>query len=153
MTNCLQIKSGKSSGWGGSLIAGIDDFLIEEGGRLGEVYGYKLDGFYTTEDFTWDNGWKLKEGRVNPTESGMKVNNFGPGSPKLKANADGKIEKERLGNTIPKITGGFGINARYKSFDLSAFFNYSIGKQNYQRIPNLLPDSIVKHKKRLESEQ
>lgn len=122
-------KIWQSSGWGGSLIAGIDDFLIEEGGRLGEVYGYKLDGFYTTEDFTWDNGWKLKEGRVNPTESGMKVNNFGPGSPKLKANADGKIEKERLGNTIPKITGGFGINARYKSFDLSAFFNYSLGNK------------------------
>ena len=52
-----------------------------------------------------------------------------PGSPKLKANADGKIEKEHLGNTIPKITGGFGINARYKSFDLSAFFNYSLGNK------------------------
>ena len=40
----------QSSNWGGKP-AGQNDFFIEEGGRLGEVYGYELDGFYTTDDF------------------------------------------------------------------------------------------------------
>ena len=41
----------QSSNWGGKP-AGQNDFFIEEGGRLGEVYGYELDGFYTTDDFS-----------------------------------------------------------------------------------------------------
>ena len=73
----------QSSNWGGKP-AGQNDFFIEEGGRLGEVYGYELDGFYTTDDFSWD---------------------------------------------VPTVTGGFGINMRYKNFDLSAFFNYSLGNK------------------------
>lgn len=44
----------QSSSWAGTAAAGIEDFLVEEGGRLGEVYGYKTDGFYTADDFTFD---------------------------------------------------------------------------------------------------
>ena len=45
------------------------------------------------------------------------------------ADEDGKFTKKRLGNTVPTVTGGFGINMRYKNFDLSAFFNYSLGNK------------------------
>ena len=109
----------QSSNWGGKP-AGQNDFFIEEGGRLGEVYGYELDGFYTTDDFSWDGSkWILNENLTDPTEL-IKYNNFGPGSLKLKADEDGKFTKKRLGNTVPTVTGGFGINMRYKNFDLSA---------------------------------
>ena len=118
----------QSSNWGGKP-AGQNDFFIEEGGRLGEVYGYELDGFYTTDDFSWDGSkWILNENLTDPTEL-IKYNNFGPGSLKLKADEDGKFTKKRLGNTVPTVTGGFGINMRYKNFDLSAFFNYSLGNK------------------------
>jgi len=116
----------QSSNWGGKP-AGQNDFFIEEGGRLGEVYGYELDGFYTTDDFSWDGSkWVLNENLTDPTEL-IKYNNFGPGA--LKADEDGKFTKKRLGNTVPTVTGGFGINMRYKNFDLSAFFNYSLGNK------------------------
>ena len=118
----------QSSNWGGKP-AGQNDFFIEEGGRLGEVYGYELDGFYTTDVFSWDGSkWILNENLTDPTEL-IKYNNFGPGSLKLKADEDGKFTKKRLGNTVPTVTGGFGINMRYKNFDLSAFFNYSLGNK------------------------
>ena len=118
----------QSSNWGGKP-AGQNDFFIEEGGRLGEVYGYELDGFYTTDDFSWDGSkWVLNENLTDPTEL-IKYNNFGPGALKLKADEDGKFTKKRLGNTVPTVTGGFGINMRYKNFDLSAFFNYSLGNK------------------------
>lgn len=72
--------------------------------------------------------WILNENLTDPTEL-IKYNNFGPGSLKLKADEDGKFTKKRLGNTVPTVTGGFGINMRYKNFDLSAFFNYSLGNK------------------------
>lgn len=103
---------------------------MEEGGRLGEVYGYKTDGFYTADDFTFDaekGTYALKAG-VNDCSSliGGKVY---PGSIKLKANEDGEYKKERLGNTVPTVSGGFGLNARWKGFDFTAFFNYSLGNK------------------------
>lgn len=52
-----------------------------------------------------------------------------PGSIKLKANEDGEYKKERLGNTVPTVSGGFGLNARWKGFDFTAFFNYSLGNK------------------------
>ena len=120
----------QSSSWAGTAAAGIEDFLVEEGGRLGEVYGYKTDGFYTANDFTFDaekGTYALKEG-VNDCSSliGGKVY---PGSIKLKANEDGEYKKERLGNTVPTVSGGFGLNARWKGFDFTAFFNYSLGNK------------------------
>ena len=120
----------QSSSWAGTAAAGIEDFLVEEGGRLGEVYGYKTDGFYTADDFTFDaekGTYALKAG-VNDCSSliGGKVY---PGSIKLKANEDGEYKKERLGNTVPTVSGGFGLNARWKGFDFTAFFNYSLGNK------------------------
>ena len=99
----------QSSNWGGKP-AGQNDFFIEEGGRLGEVYGYELDGFYTTDDFSWDGSkWILNENLTDPTEL-IKYNNFGPGSLKLKADEDGKFTKKRLGNTVTGLNTKCGMN-------------------------------------------
>lgn len=123
-------KFWQSSSWAGTAVAGIEDFLIEEGGRLGEVYGYETDGFYTADDFTFNQTtgtYALKAG-VNDCGSliGGKVY---PGSIKLKANENGEYKKVRLGNTIPPLSGGFGLNGRWRNFDFTAFFNYSIGNK------------------------
>lgn len=127
----------ESTGWSNNATS-TNEFLIKEGGSVGEVYGYVVDGFYTEKDFTWNpttKAWDLNDGVVDSRTSGGSYSYFGPGALKLKKTSDdgtNKInenDKVRLGNTVPKFTGGFGVNARWKNFDLSAFFNYSIGNK------------------------
>ncbi|MCD8260273.1 MAG: TonB-dependent receptor, partial [Bacteroides sp.] len=122
----------QSSNWAGSTLQKYEDFRVEAGSRLGEVWGYKMTGYYTPYDAVNNpNGelildgttWKLREG-VQTTAIG---NNLYPGGLKVECDENGDPIKQRLGNTIAPWTGGFGLNARYKNFDLSAFFNYSIG--------------------------
>ena len=42
-----------------------DDFYVMEGGKLGDIYGYVYDGFYTADqlvldsDGKWSTGMKL----------------------------------------------------------------------------------------------
>ena len=52
-----------------------------------------------------------------------------PGTPKLEADGEGKAVFQKLGNTVPTITGGFGIDGRYRWFDYAVFCNYSLGNQ------------------------
>jgi TonB-linked SusC/RagA family outer membrane protein len=127
----------QSSGWNGTGFAGTNDFYLEEGGRLGNVYGYKYDGVYTTNDFDFDvtsGTYKLKDGVFDSRTagSGLAYNNFGPGSIKLKEpekDSDGNYKKSKLGNTVPPYTGGFGFNGQYKGLDFTVFFNYSFGNK------------------------
>ncbi len=40
----------QSSNWSGSTISKYEDFRVEQGGRLGELWGYKMNGYYTVYD-------------------------------------------------------------------------------------------------------
>ncbi len=122
-------RSWQSSSWAGSGIAGLNDFLIEEGGRLGEVYGYETDGYYTAEHFNWTgNAWELKpEYADSRGKSGMTYSVFGPGALRLKTDENGEVKKVRLGNTVAPVSGGFGLNGTVKGFDFNAFFTYFLG--------------------------
>ncbi|NDW08695.1 TonB-dependent receptor [Dysgonomonas sp. 520] len=132
-----------SSAWG--LTTSAYDYLVEEGKPIGQMYGYVTDGMYSFSDFSWDelnkrwslnatdeNGNTIADASTLLTTSG---NYFGPGHLKLKdLDGDGEItEKDRkvIGNAQPKHTGGFGINATWKGFDLSALFNWSFGNDIY----------------------
>lgn len=121
----------ESSKWAGTGLMSSEDFLIEEGGRLGEVYGYIYDGFYTTDDLKWTGtSWVLRDKEdfsYSPISGTLE-----PGAMKLKdVDGDGSItekDKVRLGNTIHPVTGGFGFNGTFlKNFDFSIFFNYQLG--------------------------
>lgn len=49
-------------------------------------------------------------------------------------NKDGVInsfDREYMGRTVPKVTGGFGLYAKYKSFTFSSRFDYAIGFVQY----------------------
>lgn len=124
----------QSSNWAGSTLAKYEDFKVEEGGRLGEVWGYRTDGFFTVYDpvsnpngeLVWSTGnWQLRDGVKNNSKAIS--GNLYPGSLKVRVDEEGDPIKERLGNTVAPWYGGFGLNARYKNFDFGAFFNYSIG--------------------------
>lgn len=125
----------QSSNWAGSTLAKYEDFHVVEGGRLGEVWGYKTNGFFTVYDpatnpdgeLVYNNGnWILRDGLADnsPTITGGQ---YYPGGLKLQCDENGNPLKQRLGNTVAPVYGGFGLNARLKNFDISAFFNYSLG--------------------------
>ena len=127
----------QSSSWSGSTISKYEDFKIEEGGRLGELWGYKTNGFFTAYDPVNNpdgqlvlNGttWVLREGIVDnsPAYTGGQ---YYPGGLRLQCDENGEPLKQRLGNTVPTTTGGFGFDGRVGNFDFNVFFNYSLGNK------------------------
>ena len=127
----------ESSGWCSS-DGPTGDYLIEEGGEIGQMYGYVTEGFYTFDDFDYNDymgTYNLKEG-VSDNSDLIGAKRFGPGSLKLMnqdsildVTADG--DKVVIGNANPKHTGGFNIVAEYKGFDMSAYFNWVYGNDIY----------------------
>lgn len=128
----------ESSRWSGSGVISQEEFYLEEGGRLGEVYGYIYDGVYTTDDLQWNGtAWEIRtDEQGNPVTHGLGTvtGALEPGSMKLRdVDNSGTIDandKVRLGNTIQPVIGGFGLNGRFlKNFDFNIFFNYQLGGQ------------------------
>ena len=121
--------------WAGSTMANNDNFFIEEGGRLGELWGYKLNGYYTVYDPATGTGDLRYNGRawelVNGTDNSYTLfgGNLYPGVPKVETDENGDPLKQRLGNTVPTTTGGFGFDGHFKGFDFTVFLNYSIGNK------------------------
>ena len=113
-----------------------DDYIVQVGQPLGNMYGYRCDGRYEVSDFDWDGSkWVLKEGVVN-CSSVIGDAYMRPGALKLKdiKGEDGKVtvaDREVIGNATPDFTGGFSINGYLFGFDFGANFNYMIGNQVY----------------------
>lgn len=102
------------------------------GQKLGEVWGYIADGFYTVDDFESTASWKLKEGITsingyNPRPGDIKFKNLRDddettnvitgGNGTLENPGDRKI----IGNSTPRYLYGVNLGAGYKGFDLSVF--------------------------------
>lgn len=125
-----------TSGWNGTAQP-LDDYLIQQGSPVGQMYGYVTEGMYSFNDFTWNTAtrkWDIVPG-VADNSGLISANYFGPGTLKFKdINGDNKIDaqdKQVLGNANPKYTGGFTLTSRYKAFDLSAAFNWTVGNKIY----------------------
>lgn len=127
---------------GGWTTLGSDNYRIFVGDEVGLMYGYVCDGFYSFDDFVFDEGtkrWVLATdengNNIAPDVTGVLTNSgqyFGPGHLKLKdLNGDGVIDADNdrkvIGRAQPKHTGGFGISTGWKGFDLTALFNWSYG--------------------------
>lgn len=137
------------SGWNGTATYPASDYQLVVGRPVGQIRGLIYDGFYTPNDFTYNNGvYTLKTGVPDLTSVSAGVVHgitsgtdrpstqyAYPGLPKYRdQNGDGKIDDKDLsliGNTTPKFTGGFNINVTYKNIDLGLYFNYSIGNDIY----------------------
>ena len=122
------------SNWASTKITPYADFVVEPGQPLGNVYGYRMDGLYSVDDFNYNsekNAWELKEGVVDCTDqvgSGF----LRPGAPKLRdEDGDGKPDLQIIGNTLPVGSGGFSISGTAYGFDFSANFNYVFGNKIY----------------------
>ncbi len=129
---------------------GYDDYRVFVGQPLGLIYGYVYDGYYTVDDFKTyvdangvtqfefdsSGNYQRKDGVPDASSMLTGSSKLRPGSMKFKdLNGDGEIDADNdrtiIGKTAPKFTGGFGINATYKGFDLSMLFNFVYGNKVY----------------------
>ncbi|MGM9737074.1 MAG: SusC/RagA family TonB-linked outer membrane protein [Candidatus Cryptobacteroides sp.] len=127
----LDAITGKSvqSYWASTEIG--DDYRVEVGQPLGNMYGYICDGRYEVSDFDYVNDkWVLKDG-VADASAIIGSAYLRPGALKLKADEDGQIRKHVIGNATPDFQGGFALSAYIKGIDLSANFTYMIGNDVY----------------------
>lgn len=105
-----------------------NQFIVEEGKPLGNMYGYISDGVYQINDFqNYDASSSVHT--LNAGEPSYKSHQ--PGDEKYKdLNGDGVItaaDKTIIGNGLAKHFGGFNNTFTYKNFELSAFLQWSYG--------------------------
>ncbi len=138
------------TGWGSSMRLPYYDYIIRQGQPVGAIQGFKSAGYYTTSDFAYDAAtgvYTLNEGVAdikNIINYPSSINNgfkkaagqtAFPGAVKFEdVNGDGVVNADdatTIGYTMPKHTGGFGLNGSYKQLDFSAGFTYQIGGNIY----------------------
>jgi len=112
-----------------------NNFRMVVGDEVGLIYGYVYDGIYKFDEFNrtagdnyepiaqeFDANGKLISGTVTG------LYGTAPGLPKFKdLNGDGKIDindRTVIGNTNPRLQGGFGFSGNWKNFDFNANFVY-----------------------------
>lgn len=109
--------------------------ILQEGGAIGDLYGYNTIGVYGLNHFE-ENGYTPRPGVA--VESGDER----PGSMRFEdINNDGKItadDRSIIGNTMPDYYGSFSTDISFKNFNLSAQFNYSVGADIYNANYNTL---------------
>ena len=115
------------------------EYNLTSGSMIGDVWGYKTDGWYTASDFASFNssnrtgyGWYNADGEKISTPLGEAY----PGMVKIvDTNGDGTIDAKdmvKIGNTMPVVNGGFNVGfhiggEKWGKLDLAANFTYSIG--------------------------
>lgn len=126
-----------TSGWNGSA-APTEDYILQQGQPIGQMYGWVTDGYYSFDQFTFNNTtnrWNLNAGEADNSGLTSAGSYFGPGALRFKdLNGDGVIDdkdKKVIGRALPKNTGGFNLMARWKQIDMSMMFNWSYGNQVY----------------------
>ena len=77
----------------------------------------KANGTWALAEGVKDNSYKLFGG------------NLYPGVAKVEVDENGNAVKQRLGNTVPTTTGGFGFDGHVGNLDFNLFFNYSLGNK------------------------
>jgi TonB-linked SusC/RagA family outer membrane protein len=131
------------------------DYYLKVGSEVGLIYGFVYDGLYGFDEFYYDpqnnyqavpwgsaaadngtskNQAPREDGYVTVINDVSGTSNSGiatlPGKIKFKdLNGDGRIdENDRtvIGNTNPKIQGGFGLSGQWKDFDFTANFTYML---------------------------
>lgn len=130
------------------------------GHALGEMYGYKTDGVYTTDDFVQNgDSYTLKDGVIY--QKGAVKSQYKPGDIKYVSTIGqtddagtpvyNSEDMTVIGNAAPDFTGGFKNSFSYKGIDLSVFMVFSVGNDifnmstqrfvgPYQPYQNMLSD-------------
>ncbi len=131
------------SGWAGTDNRNQEDYIVRVGDPIGLVYGWKTNGYYTTDDFeSYDaatNTYVLKEGAPKNALLGGAIG-VRPGTIKLQDISgpngvpDGVVDANDItviGDTNADFTGGFGLSGTVYDFDFSANFTFTYGNDIY----------------------
>ena len=124
------------------------EFKLTPGSKVGDIWGYQTEGWYTPNDFVSynpaNNRWYAnvdEDGDGNPDKQAAITTILGEARPGMvrivDQNGDGVIDdKDRvvLGNTQADIQGGFGLSffiggEKWGKFDVNAQFTYSVGNE------------------------
>lgn len=117
----------------------IGDNIYREGMKIGEIWGYVTDRFYTESDFNPDG--TLKEGipipkgvdRVYPGD--ILYKNFDEDKETIwsgNGTADNPGDQRIIGNSTPRFHYGINAGIRWKGLDISVFLR-GVGKRDYWR--------------------
>ena len=135
--------------WGSTMRIPYYDYLVLEGKPVGLIQGFQSAGFYSLNDFTYENGvYTLKPGI--PDNKATLGNYTGrnaytgkladgqtafPGMVKFAdTDGNGTVDDDDMtiiGETQPDLTGGFNISGNWKSIDFTLGFVYQIGGKVY----------------------
>lgn len=124
-TNNTKIPTYGATGW-------WDSSAYKKGMILGDIWGLQFDRFLTKNDFEAD-GTTLKAGIPDQTKVFPAGYQFAPGDVLYKdIDGNGKIEKGTqttapgdlsvIGNALPRYQLSLNLDASWKGFDVSAFF-------------------------------
>lgn len=137
----VQSISAQTGCFGSSEYLTLAEFVVEVGQPIGNVWGYQTDGYYTAADFQNYNITLDEWTRGNDVPKygdGFLSNKVMPGAIKfVDQDKNGIIdEKDKvlLGNTVPYLTGGFGVNFniggdKWGRVDVGANFTFAYGNK------------------------
>jgi TonB-linked SusC/RagA family outer membrane protein len=100
---------------------------LQEGGRIGDLYGFKQVSIYATDEEAAAGPIDMLIPREDKTKHGGDVN-------WLDADGNGIIDtrdKVYMGNQYPDLTGGFSSSLEYKNFGLNIRMDYTLGGTLY----------------------
>lgn len=111
-----------------------------EGYEIGSIWGYVTDGYYSVDDFTDTNSWKLKDGVVSvdgisPRPGDIKFKNLrdDENSTNRIDEGDGTLanpgDRKIIGNNALRLQYGINLGASYKGFNLDVLLQ-GIGKRD-----------------------
>ena len=144
-------NANRKTGWGGSDMLPTYDYMIEVGRPVGLCNGFVMEGtgFYTLDDFDYRDGlYYLKPG-VHDTNiakyTSTDLNQIRPagqiafpGAVKFKNFDDDptatQTDYQIIAEMAPHHTGGFGLSANWKNFDMSAHFSYQLDGYIYNSL-------------------
>lgn len=114
--------------------------MVHKGEPLGAFYGYRYQGVYQNagETIACDrDGVPVYNLNGKPVYTSIKGYQMKPGDAHYEdINHDGVIDDYDLvyiGNSMPSLTGGFGININYGDFKLRTFFHSRLGQSVINR--------------------
>jgi len=112
------------------------DYIQMIGHPVGSMWGLMTDGFYTVDDFDYDDATGIYTLRDGVVDNFNIIGPVQPGSIKFKdLNGDNVIDidddRTIIGNPTPKFTGGLTQFFTYKNWDASVFLNFSYGNDIY----------------------
>lgn len=120
----------------GSNRSGSVNYYATVGESLGDMYGYKYEGVYTTSDFADDAMTTMREGVVLP--EGKTAKDISVGDQKFAADGTDdngqpifSRKEQKIGNGTPKAFGGMTNTLTVFGFDLSLFVKFAVGQDIY----------------------